>query len=221
PRLPAADYALTFKDRETGRGAYSLCMCPGGQVVAAASEPGRVVTNGMSNYQRDSGIANSALLVTVTPSDFGEEVLSGVRFQQTYEELAFREAGGNYFAPVQSVGDFLRGTSGAMDFLTTPTYRPGVRAADLHRCLPDFVTQTLERALLHFDRKISGFAAPDVVMTGVETRSSAPCRILREKDSFQSKNLLGLYPIGEGAGYAGGIMSAAIDGMKAALAFLR
>ena len=221
PRLPAADYALTFKDRETGRGAYSFCMCPGGQVVAAASETGRVVTNGMSNYQRDSGIANSALLVTVTPSDFGEEVLSGMRFQQTYEELAFREAGGNYFAPVQSVGDFLRGTSGAMDFLTTPTYRPGVRAADLHRCLPDFVTQTLERALLHFDRKISGFAAPDVVMTGVETRSSAPCRILREKDSFQSKNLLGLYPIGEGAGYAGGIMSAAIDGMKAALAFLR
>ena len=220
PRLPAADYALTFKDEKTGRGVYSFCMCPGGQVVAAASELCHVVTNGMSNYRRDSGLANSALLVTVTPEDFGGEVLSGMRFQQDCEARAFRCGGGDYSAPVQSVGDFLNGRSGSSDFLVRPTYAPGVRSADLHRCLPDFVTDALGRALPAFERKIPGFSAPDIPMTGVETRSSAPCRILRNRDSFVSESLDGLYPIGEGAGYAGGIMSAAIDGMKAALAFL-
>ena len=195
-------------------------MCPGGFVVAAASEKERVVTNGMSNYRRDSGIANSALLVQVAPADFGQEVLSGMALQQELEGLAFALGGRNYFAPVQTVGDFLKGTSGSTDFLTKPTYAPGVKAADLHRCLPDFITKTLAGALPYFDRKIPGFADAGVVMTGVETRSSAPCRIRRDRATFVAEATPGLYPMGEGAGYAGGIMSAAVDGMKAALAFL-
>lgn len=220
PNLPVADYALTYNDRATGRGAYSFCMCPGGQVVAAASEAGGVVTNGMSNYHRDSGVANSALLVTVKTTDFAEHVLGGIEFQRQWEKLAFELGGRNYYAPVQSVGDFLQGTSGSTNFLTTCSYQPGVRAVDLHRCLPGFVTDMLQAALPHFDRKIPGFADPGAVMTGVETRSSAPCRIIRDRQSYQSISTPGLYPIGEGAGYAGGIMSAALDGMNGALAFL-
>lgn len=220
PRLPVADYALTYKDPATGRGAYSFCMCPGGFVVAAASEKERVVTNGMSNYRRDSGIANSALLVQVAPADFGQEVLAGMALQQELEGLAFALGGRDYFAPVQTVGDFLKGRSGSTDFLTKPTYAPGVRAADLHRCLPDFITKTLTGALPYFDRKIPGFADAGAIMTGVETRSSAPCRIRRDRETFVAEATPGLYPMGEGAGYAGGIMSAAVDGMKAALAFL-
>ncbi|MBO4852656.1 MAG: hypothetical protein J5477_03405 [Schwartzia sp.] len=221
PRLGAADYALTFQDEVTGRGAYSFCMCPGGQVVAAASEAGRVVTNGMSLYARDSGAANAALLVQVRPEDFGGEVLGGVAFQREYEAAAFRIAGGDWRAPVQSVGDFLRGASGSMDFCIAPTYRPGVVPCRLEDCLPSFVTRTLRDALPAFDGKIRGFAAADVPMTGVEMRSSAPCRIVRDRETFASVSTPGLYPIGEGAGYAGGIMSASVDGLKAALAFLR
>lgn len=219
--LPVADYALTFKDTVGGRGAYTFCMCPGGQVVAAASEAGGVVTNGMSNYRRDSGIANSALLVTVDPRDFGTDVLGGIRFQRRWEALAFEMGGGGYLAPAQTVGDFLKGTAGSTQYLVPPTYRPGVRPGNLRECLPHFVVNTLSLALPHFDGKIPGFAAEDVVMTGVETRSSAPCRICRNKESLQSENIRGLYPIGEGAGYAGGIMSAAVDGIKAAVAFLK
>lgn len=196
-------------------------MCPGGQVVAATSEIGRVVTNGMSCYRRDSGIANAALLVQVSPRDFGEGALAGIEFQRKYEELAFRFAGGDYFAPVQSVGDFLAGRSGSTDFCIEPSYLPGVRPVDLRKVLPKEVTDTLAHALPYFDRKIPGFAAPDVPMTGVETRSSAPCRILRGREDFLSVGCRGLYPIGEGAGYAGGIMSAAMDGMKAAEVYLK
>lgn len=220
PRLPVASYHLTYQDKTRGRGAYSFCMCPGGHVVAAASELSRVATNGMSCYARASGVANAALLVQVGPKDFGGEVLSGMAFQRECESLAFQIAGADYRAPVQSVGDFLAHRTGMKDFLVSPTYLPGVRPADLHACLPRFVTDTLEDALRAFDRRIPGFAAPDVPLTGVETRSSAPCRIVREKESFSARGLTGLYPIGEGAGYAGGIMSAAVDGMKAALAFL-
>ena len=220
PRLPVADYALTYKDPLTGRGAYSFCMCPGGQVVAATSEEGHVCTNGMSNYHRDSGIANSALLVQVGPDDFGQEVLSGMMMQDKLESLAFELGGRNYFAPVQTVGDFLGGTSGSKQFLTTPTYQPGIKAVDLHECLPEFMTKTLAGALPWFDRKIPGFADKGAVMTGIEARSSAPCRIRRDRASFVAEATPGLYPMGEGAGYAGGIMSAAVDGMKAALAFL-
>ena len=217
--LPSADYALTYKEKATNRGAYSFCMCPGGQVVAATSLAGHVCTNGMSNYKRDSGIANSALLVQVTTADFDSGVLGGIALQEKIERAAFTLGGNNYFAPVQTVGDFLNGTSGSKEFLTTPTYQPGVTPTDLHSCLPRFITATLESALPYFDTKIKGFADKGAVMTGVEARSSAPCRICRN-DSFQSISLGGLYPIGEGAGYAGGIMSAAVDGMKAALAFL-
>lgn len=220
PRLPVADYALTFQDRATGRGAYSFCMCPGGHVVAAASETGRVVTNGMSDYARDSGVANAALLVQVTPDDFGAGVLGGIAFQRKYEALAYEIAGRNYFAPVQSVGDFLAGKRGSTDFLVAPSYRPGVTPCDLHDCLPGIVTATLAHALPHFGKKIPGFDAPDVPMTGIETRSSAPCRIVRDRTTFVAAKTPGIYPIGEGAGYAGGIMSAAVDGLKAALAYL-
>ncbi len=220
PRLPVADYALTYKDPVTGRGAYSFCMCPGGQVVAATSLSGQVCTNGMSNYKRDSGIANSALLVQVGPEDFGQEVLAGMNLQDKLEKLAFDLGGRNYHAPVQTVGDFLGGTFGSTQFLTTPTYQPGVKAVDLHKCLPDFLTRTLEGALPHFDRKIKGFADKGAVMTGVEARSSAPCRIRRSRETMLAEGIMGLYPMGEGAGYAGGIMSAAVDGMKAAYMFL-
>lgn len=232
PKLPVADYMLTFNPTKNkvsninaniNRGAYTFCMCPGGQVVAAASELNQVVTNGMSNFSRDSGIANSAVLAVVTPedfTDFGRDALCGVRFQQKYEALAFELGGKNYYAPVQTVGDFLTGKSGSTQFLIKPTYPIGFKAVDLHKCLPNFVTSTLEAALQSFNRKINGFAADDVVLTGVETRTSAPCRILRDKNSYQSINTEGLYPVGEGAGYSGGIMSSALDGMKAALNFL-
>ena len=219
PKLPVADYMLTFKDEVNGRGAYTFCMCPGGQVVAATSEVNQVVTNGMSNFKRNSGIANAALLATVSPADFvdfGRDVLCGVRFQRKYEALAFKLGGRNYYAPVQTVGDFLNGRSGSTQFLTTPTYPIGFKAVDLHECLPNFVTNTIEAALKSFNQKIKGFAGDDVVMTGIETRTSAPCRILRNKEDYQSVNIKGLYPIGEGAGYSGGIMSSALDGMKAA-----
>lgn len=220
PRLGAADYALTYQDRAAGRGAYSFCMCPGGLVVAASSEKNRVVTNGMSNYQRDSEIANSALLVTVGPEDFGEGILGGIEFQRKYEALAFTVAGGDYSAPVQTVGDLLAGKSGSRDFLTKPSYLPGVKAADLSACLPEAVVHTLRNALPHFGRKLRGFDDASAVLTGVETRSSAPCRILRD-EAYVSVNTAGLYPIGEGAGYAGGIMSSAIDGYHAAFAVMK
>ena len=219
-RLPTADYALTYQDPVTKRGAYSFCMCPGGQVVAATSLEGHVCTNGMSNFHRDSGTANGALLVQVGPADFGHEVLSGMMLQDKLEALAFDLGGRNYFAPVQTVGDFLQGTAGSTQFLTRPTYQPGVKAVDLHHCLPDFMTRTLAGALPWFDRKIPGFADAGAVMTGIEARSSAPCRIRRSRETFVAEANPGLYPMGEGAGYAGGIMSAAVDGMKAALACL-
>lgn len=221
PNLPVADYAITYNDRTVNRGCYSFCMCPGGQVVAAASERGGVVTNGMSNYDRGSQVANSALLVTVAPKDFGDDVLGGIAFQRKWERRAFEIAGGDYTAPVQTVGDFLTGKWGSTDFLTKPSYMPNVKAVDLHECLPDFVTKILAYAMPHFDRKIKGFADNSAVMTGVETRSSAPCRIIRDKESYQSDGLRGLYPIGEGAGYAGGIMSAALDGLNAAKKYLQ
>ncbi|SDF51649.1 hypothetical protein SAMN05660235_01858 [Sporolituus thermophilus DSM 23256] len=217
PQLGAADYALVYHDKKCGRTAYSFCMCPGGVVVAAASEAGGVVTNGMSYYRRDSGVANSALVVNVNPEDYGSHVLSGIELQRHYEMLAFRAGGGGYRAPAQTVGDFLTGQSAR--YLVAPTYRPGVAPADLRQCLPRFVTDTLAGALVDFGRKIKGFDHPGAVMTGVETRTSAPVRILRGQD-FVSVNLGGLYPVGEGAGYAGGIMSAALDGLNAALAVI-
>lgn len=221
PLLPVADYAVTYNNKQKGRSVYSFCMCPGGQVVAAASETGRLVVNGMSNYRRNSGTANSALLVNVTPDDFGYNVLDGIAFQRHYEELAFICGGRNYYAPVQTVGDFLNNKTGSDNFLAEPTYRPGITLCDLHDCLPKFTTEMLEEALPYFDRKIHGFADERAVMTGVEMRSSAPCRIVRNRDNYMSVNTVGFYPIGEGAGYAGGIMSAAVDGVNAAYAYLQ
>ncbi len=221
PLLPPADYALTYKDGATGRGAYSFCMCPGGQVVAAASEPGHLVTNGMSRQARDSGVANAALLVTVTPADFGGSVSGGIEFQRRCEAWAFAAGGGDWRAPVETVGDFLRGRPGSRDFLVHPSYQPGTRPADLSAGLPDFLAAVLARALPAFGKRLRGFDDPSAPLTGVETRSSAPCRILRDRARYESLSIPGLYPIGEGAGYAGGIMSAAVDGLNAGLAFLR
>ena len=220
PKLKAADYALVYHAKDTGRTAYSFCMCPGGLVVAAASEAGGVVTNGMSMYNRASGVANSALVVNVTPEDFGGETLGGIHFQRKYEQLAFECGGSNYHAPLQTVGDFLAGTTGNTAFVTNPSYKPGFAIADLRQCLPDFVTDTLAKALPEFERKIKGFAHPEAIMTGVETRTSAPVRIVRKSD-YTSLNIQGLYPIGEGAGYAGGIMSAALDGLNSSIAIIR
>lgn len=218
--LAPADYTLVYHAKDTGRTAYSFCMCPGGLVVAAASETGGVVTNGMSLYKRASGISNSALVVNVTPEDFGNHILGGMEFQRKYEQLAFQCGGSNYQAPIQTVGDFLAGKTGGTTSKAKPSYRPGTVAADLRQCLPDFVVDTLARALPDFNRKINGFAHPDTVMTGVETRTSAPVRIVRNKD-YNSINTQGFYPIGEGAGYAGGIMSAALDGLNCATTVIR
>ncbi len=218
-KLGPADYALIYHNKASGRTAYSFCMCPGGLVVAAASEPGGLVTNGMSLYQRASGMANSALVVNVTPADCGSEVLSGIEFQRYYERLAFQAGGGGYRAPVQTVGDFLAGRSANRHFLAEPSYRPGFTVTDLCKCLPRFVTETLMGALPEFGRKINGFAQPDAVLTGVETRTSAPVRLVRNRN-YISDTIEGFYPVGEGAGYAGGIMSAALDGFNGATAVI-
>jgi len=219
PKLGAADYALVYHDKPSGRTAYSFCMCPGGLVVAAASEEGGVVTNGMSLFNRGSGLANSALAVNVNTSDF-QGVLGGIEFQRRYEQLAFEHGGGNYFAPVQTVGSFLAGKASGPEPLSAPSYQPGTVASDLSRCLPDFVAATLARALPDFGRRIKGFDHPGAVMTGVETRTSSPVRLLRGPN-LMSRSISGLYPMGEGAGYAGGIMSAALDGMNAAAAVIQ
>ena len=214
PCLPAASYKLSCH-LENGRSAFSFCVCPGGQVVAAASEQGRVVTNGMSAYARDRENINGGLLVNVTPEDFGSgHPLAGVAFQRQLEEAAFRLGGGGYAAPCQRVEDFLAGRPSVGPGRVIPSYRPGVRWTDLRQCLPEFVWETLALALPVLDRKIQGYAQGDAVLTAVETRSSSPVRILR--DESRQCSVRGLYPCGEGAGYAGGILSAAADGMRCA-----
>ncbi|CAG0979808.1 hypothetical protein GEOBC_01747 [Geobacteraceae bacterium] len=213
PALPPADYALAHNDRRTGRSAYSFCMCPGGVVVAGSSEEGGVVTNGMSSHLRNSPFANSALVVTVGPDDFGSpSSLAGVEFQRLWERRAFEAGGGGYRAPAQNLLSFL-GMKGGKG--VSSSYRPGVRETDLSRVLPVAVTETLREGLRVFDRKMRGFVTAEATLTGVETRTSAPARIVRGEDC-QSVSLPGLYPTGEGAGYAGGIMSAALDGIRVA-----
>ena len=213
-RLPAADYKLACHLPD-GRSAFTFCVCPGGQVVAAASEEGRLVTNGMSRRARDGANINGGFLVGVGPGDFGSShPLAGVAFQRRWEEAAFALGGGGFRAPAQTVGDFLSGRASAALGGVAPTYRPGVTPADLRRCLPGYVADTLRSALPLFDRKLRGFASPEALLTGVETRSSSPVRILRGED-LQSP-IRGLYPCGEGAGYAGGITSAAVDGVRVA-----
>jgi len=218
PVLPPADYKLVqHLENET---VYTFCMCPGGYVVAAASEDGGVVTNGMSYAARDGENANAALLVTLHPRDFpGNDPLSGMHWQRSIEQAAFRAGGGNYRAPAQTVGDFLAGKPSTGAGSVTPTYRPGVRWCDLHQVLPEKITSALKAALPRLDGMLQGFASPNAVLTAPETRSSCPVRIVRNEDK-QSVSLQGLYPAGEGAGYAGGIMSAAIDGMLCAESLL-
>ncbi len=218
PALGAADYKLS-EHLPSGRTAYTFCMCPGGEVVAAASEPGGVVTNGMSRFARDGANANAAFLVNVGPGDFGgNDPLAGVRFQRQWECAAFELGGRSFRAPAQLLGDFLQGVASTAAGSVPPTYPLGVTYADLAECLPGFVTASLREAAPIFDRRLRGFATPDALLTGVETRSSSPVRVLRD-ESLQS-NLRGVYPCGEGAGYAGGIMSAAVDGIRCAEAVL-
>jgi hypothetical protein len=221
PVLGAADYKLVHHCAN-GRSVYSFCMCPGGTVVAATSEPGRVVTNGMSQYSRAERNANAGLVVGITPADFAPYdsaetpgPLAGIGFQRHWEAKAFEAGGGDYRAPAQRVGDFLAGRPSTTLGEVVPSYKPGVTPTDLALCLPDFAVAAMREALPAFGRQIPGYDLADAVMTGVETRTSAPLRITRD-DSFQSRNTRGLYPAGEGAGYAGGILSAAVDGIRVA-----
>ena len=215
PGLPASTYKLSCH-LPSGRGVFSFCVCPGGEVVAAASEAGRVVTNGMSEFARDKENINGALLVNVTPEDFdgGRDPLSGIAFQRQLEEAAYALGGGGYAAPCQRVGDFLAGRPSAGPGRVLPSYRPAVTWTDLRRCLPFFVADTLAEALPVLGQKLAGYDDPDALLTAVESRSSSPIRIPRDESGQAS--LRGLYPCGEGAGYAGGILSAAADGMRCA-----
>ncbi|ABB57292.1 NAD(P)/FAD-dependent oxidoreductase [Synechococcus elongatus] len=221
--LGAADYKLVHHC-QNGRTVYSFCMCPGGLVVAATSEPGRVVTNGMSQYSRNERNANSGIVVGITPEDYPGHPLAGIDLQRRLEAKAFELGGGTYEAPGQLVGDFLAGRPSQHLGTVRPSYAPGVHLTDLSESLPDYAIAAIREALPAFNRQIQGFALPDAMLTGVETRTSSPVRIKRGED-FQSLNTTGLFPAGEGAGYAGGILSAGIDGIKVAeavaLAMLR
>ncbi|MFP5440966.1 MAG: NAD(P)/FAD-dependent oxidoreductase [Gammaproteobacteria bacterium] len=214
--LGAADYKLVHHAKN-GRDVYSFCMCPGGTVVAATSEPGRVVTNGMSQYSRNERNANSAIVVGITPADFpSDDPLAGIALQEELESRAYALGGGNYDAPGQLVGDFLAHRASTVFGEVQPSYQPGVHLTDLDGLLPDYATEAIREAMPAFGRQIRGFDRPDAVFTAVETRTSSPIRIRRDRDSYQSINTHGLYPAGEGAGYAGGILSAAIDGIEVA-----
>lgn len=211
--LPVADYAVTYNNATTGRSAYSFCMCPGGVVIAGASEAGGVVTNGMSGQKRNSPFANSALVVNVTTDDFGgPDPLAGVRFQRHWEQQAFLAGGGGYCAPAQNLLAFL-GLPGKGS--TSSTYRPGIVATELEPLLPAFIISTLREGISDFNKRLRGFVTAEATLIGIESRTSAPLRVLRDTH-FESIGLRGLYPTGEGAGYAGGIMSSAVDGVKIA-----
>jgi hypothetical protein len=217
PLIGAADYKLVHHAKN-GRAVYSFCMCPGGTVVAATSEENRVVTNGMSQYSRNERNANAGIVVNVDPKDYGgsaENPLAGIDFQRALESKAFELGGRNYEAPGQLVGDFIAGQTSTEFGKVIPSYKPGVHLTDLAQALPDFVIEAMREALPAFDKKIKGFAMHDAVLTGVETRTSSPLRITRG-NNYQSLNIKGLYPAGEGAGYAGGILSAGVDGIKVA-----
>lgn len=214
--LGAADYKLVHHCKD-GRSVYSFCMCPGGTVVAAASEPGKLVINGMSEYSRNERNANSAIVVDVNPeTDYPQHPLAGIDLQRQLEEKAYAMGGSNYNAPMQLVGDFLAGKASEKIGSVTPSYKPGVTLSDLSQLLPAFAVRAIREAIPAFERQIKGFSMYDAVLTGVETRTSSPICIKRDKISFNSISTKGLYPAGEGAGYAGGILSAGVDGIKVA-----
>ena len=216
-KLGSADYKLVYH-ASNGRTCYTFCMCPGGKVMASNSEESSIVTNGMSNFARDGENANSALLVNISVEDFYKESpLDGMYFQEELEKKAFELGGKNYNAPIQRVEDFLENKTTTNLGKIKPTYMPGVTFANLNEILPEFVSNTLKEGLTELDQKLHGFAEHDAIMTGVETRSSSPVQITRDKETMNSINIQGLYPCGEGAGYAGGIMTAAIDGIKCAI----
>lgn len=217
-KLPPAEYKLAYH-APSGRSCYSFCMCPGGTVIASSSEKNTIVTNGMSNYLRDGTNANAALLVNVTPEDFTDSSpLAGIYFQKDLEEKAFILGGSNYYAPIQKVEDFLNNKKSSQIGSVIPSYLPGTTLSNLNDILPHFISSTLREGILYFDKKLSGFANPDAILTGVETRSSSPVKIPRNASLMS--NIEGIYPCGEGAGYAGGIMSAAVDGIKCSLTIL-
>ena len=217
-KLPPAEYKLAYH-ADNGRSCYTFCMCPGGIVMASSSEKNTIVTNGMSHFLRDGKNANSALLVNVTPQDFkSDSPLAGIYFQKDLEEKAFLLGGSNYFAPVQRVEDFLNHQKSEQIGMVIPSYQPGYTLANLHEILPDFVSNTLQMGIQYFTTKLQSFAHPDSILTGLETRSSSPVKILRNEKLLS--NIDGIYPCGEGAGFAGGIMSAAVDGIKCAFSLL-
>ena len=216
--LPPAEYKLAYHS-ENGRSCYTFCMCPGGVVMASSNEPNTIVTNGMSYYSRNGENANSAVLVNVTPDDFkSNSPLAGIYFQKDLEEKAFKLGGSNYFAPIQRFEDFLNNEKSKSIGIVKPTYKPGITLSNLNEILPSFVSDTLKEGIRYFDTKLHGFANPDSILTGLETRSSSPVKILRNEKLVS--NISGIYPCGEGAGYAGGIMSAAVDGIKCAISLL-
>jgi len=215
PRLKAAEYRLTHTSKKQ-RGVYTFCMCPGGSVVAGASETGGVVVNGMSEHARDKENANSAVLVQVHPCDVGSHLSDGIAFQRNLEQKAFAMGNHAYDAPVQLMKDFMHHRCSTMIGGVKPSIQPGYTLCDLHDILPEFVSEALEEAFVVFDQKLHGFLLDDAVLTGVETRSSSPLRIVRDRESLSSLTVCNLYPCGEGAGYAGGIVSAAIDGLRCA-----
>ena len=215
PILGAADYKLVHH-ASNGRSVYSFCMCPGGTVVAAASEPGRLVTNGMSQYSRNERNANSAIVVGITPADYPGDPLAGIALQRELEERAFALGGSNYDAPGQLVGDFVAGRASTEFGSVVPSYKPAVHLTDLAPALPEYAIAAMREAFPAFNKQIKGYYKADAVLTGVETRTSSPIRIKRRDDNLQSLNTRGLFPAGEGAGYAGGILSAAVDGIKVA-----
>ena len=217
PQLPAADYRLAWNDPDSGRGIYSFCMCPGGTVVNASSESGGIVVNGMSDFKRNSQNSNSALVVSVSTDDFfSDDALAGIHFQRKWEQAAYLAGGAGWHAPAQPLLEFLNGQGGGR---FSSSCQPQVVHADLDCCLPGFVTTSIRKALPHFNRRMRGFVSPEATLIGVEMRTSAPLRIVRNQHG-ESVSHKGLFPAGEGAGYAGGIMSAAIDGMKAATAII-
>ncbi len=217
PRLGAAEYHLS--EQVGARGVYTFCMCPGGVVIASASEAEQVVTNGMSYYARDGENSNAAIVVQVTPADYGGDALSGLRFQDSIERAAYKAGGGDFIAPACLAGDFLASRATKSLGAVKPTYRPGVRTADLGACLPDYIVNGIQGGIRAFGRRIKGYDMHDAVITAVESRTSAPIRIVRD-EKREATRCKGLYPAGEGAGYAGGIVSAAVDGLRAAQAIM-